>query len=112
MEFLNLRKKCKHVTQWCGPGPPQPLSPHSGSQGPGRTKAGRGQDPTLEKHDPTLENHDPTLEKPDPTLENPDPTLENRDPTLENRDPALNPIPAWPQLGLTSVFSILHLPLG
>lgn len=36
--FLNLRKKCKHVTQCCGPGPSQPSSLHSGSQGPGRAK--------------------------------------------------------------------------
>lgn len=39
--FLNLRKKCKHVMQCCGPGPSQPLSLHSGSQGPGRTKTDR-----------------------------------------------------------------------
>lgn len=36
--FLNLRKKCKHVTQCCGLGPSQPSSLHSGSQGPGRAK--------------------------------------------------------------------------
>lgn len=39
--FLNLREKREHVMQRCGPGPSQPLSLHSGSQGPGRTKSGR-----------------------------------------------------------------------
>lgn len=37
--FLNLRKKCKHVTHCCGLGPSQPSSLHSGSQGPGRANA-------------------------------------------------------------------------
>lgn len=32
--FLNLRKKCRHVTHCCGSGPSQPSSVHSGSQGP------------------------------------------------------------------------------